>query len=77
MDFSYKDKVVIKYIRFKCGHNRKLILKGHPGNMEWIAGGLRDLLRRIDRNASRTLHSCNWRILTQNEEGNCGGRRTH
>ena len=52
MDLSYKDKVVIKYIRFKWGHNRKLILKGHPGNMEWIAGSLRDLLRRIVRNAS-------------------------
>ena len=52
MGFTDKNKVIIKYISLKYGRDLKSVLKCHTEKMEGTAGGLGDLLRRIDRNAS-------------------------
>ena len=50
MVFTYEHKIVIKYLRLKYGHGAKKILDDHPEyDGIWTLGGIKDLLRRIDK----------------------------
>ena len=46
--FSYKEKVIIKYLRIKYKYGAARIVNDHPEH-EWIVNHVKKLLKRIEK----------------------------
>lgn len=69
MPFSKEDKIVIKHYRLDKGFGRKQLLRHFP-HKGWTAGGLYDLLRRIDSTGSVERRKGSGRKRTARTEEN-------
>ena len=76
MGFSQEDKIIIKYLRLKCGYGSKRILDEHPEKEEWTISGMDKLLRKIDETGDLQRKEGSGRPKTVRTEENIAEVRT-